>query len=98
MFERFYRVDFSRTRESGGGAGLGMAIVAAIVGAHQGAVEIAETPGGGTTVRVTLPLDPAAMEPEPEEIDDDEDAADASEARPEQLHADASTTGNSKLR
>ena len=54
VFERFYRVDFSRGRASGGGAGLGMAIVAAIVGAHQGSVEIAPTPGGGTTVRVSL--------------------------------------------
>ncbi|GAA2726453.1 sensor histidine kinase [Cellulomonas aerilata] len=55
VFERFYRVDASRTRESGGGAGLGMAIVAAIVEAHHGRVELAPTPGGGTTVRVWLP-------------------------------------------
>lgn len=54
VFERFYRVDASRTRESGG-AGLGMAIVAAIVGAHHGHVSLAETPGGGTTVRVAVP-------------------------------------------
>jgi two-component system OmpR family sensor kinase len=54
VFERFYRVDASRTRESGG-AGLGMAIVAAIVEAHHGRVELAPTPGGGTTVRVWLP-------------------------------------------
>jgi two-component system OmpR family sensor kinase len=61
VFERFYRVDASRSRNAaglttGGGAGLGMAIVAAIVGAHQGDVEIEQTPGGGTTVRVTLPV------------------------------------------
>lgn len=58
VFERFYRVDASRTREgngSGGGAGLGMAIVAAILTAHHGKVEITQTPGGGATVRVTLP-------------------------------------------
>lgn len=58
VFERFYRVDASRTREgngSGGGAGLGMAIVAAIVTAHRGEVEINQTPGGGATVRVALP-------------------------------------------
>ncbi|HEY3438895.1 MAG TPA: HAMP domain-containing sensor histidine kinase [Actinotalea sp.] len=54
VFERFYRADAARGRESGG-AGLGMAIVAAIVEAHRGAVEIATTPGGGTTVRVVLP-------------------------------------------
>jgi two-component system OmpR family sensor kinase len=60
VFERFYRVDAARSRESGG-AGLGMAIVAAIVAAHHGRVDLTTTPGGGTTVRVTLPLlsDPA---------------------------------------
>jgi len=54
IFERFYRADSSRTRESGG-SGLGMAIVAAIVGTHGGHVEVAPTEGGGLTVRVTLP-------------------------------------------
>ncbi|MBO1752210.1 HAMP domain-containing histidine kinase [Actinotalea sp. BY-33] len=54
VFERFYRVDASRGRETGG-AGLGMAIVAAIVAAHEGTVDITQTPGGGTTVRVSLP-------------------------------------------
>jgi two-component system OmpR family sensor kinase len=62
VFERFYRVDASRSRRNGesgtgGGAGLGMAIVAAIVTAHDGTVGIEKTPGGGATVRVTLPLD-----------------------------------------
>lgn len=55
IFERFYRADSSRTRESGG-SGLGMAIVAAIIGAHGGHVEVSDTPGGGLTVQVTLPL------------------------------------------
>jgi two-component system OmpR family sensor kinase len=55
VFERFYRVDASRTRESGG-TGLGMAIVAAIVAAHRGTVSLAETEGGGTTVRVAVPV------------------------------------------
>ena len=55
IFERFYRADSSRTRESGG-SGLGMAIVAAIVGTHGGHVEVTQTPGGGLTVRLTLPL------------------------------------------
>lgn len=54
VFERFYRADSSRNRESGG-SGLGLAIVAAIVGAHDGHVEVAATPGGGLTVRVSLP-------------------------------------------
>ncbi len=59
VFERFYRVDASRTREgdgTGGGAGLGMAIVAAIVAAHHGDVAITQTPGGGATIRVALPV------------------------------------------
>ncbi|MDR7383795.1 sensor histidine kinase [Promicromonospora iranensis] len=55
IFERFYRADSSRTRESGG-SGLGMAIVAAIIGAHGGHVEVSDTPGGGLTVQVALPL------------------------------------------
>lgn len=55
VFERFYRVDASRGRDSGG-AGLGMAIVAAIVDAHDGSVRLAQTPGGGTTVQIALPV------------------------------------------
>ncbi|KXK62923.1 ATPase [Micromonospora rosaria] len=67
VFERFYRADAARTRRAGGvtGTGLGLAIVAALVAAHQGTVEVAETPGGGATFRVRLPLDPDAdREPE----------------------------------
>jgi two-component system OmpR family sensor kinase len=61
VFERFYRVDASRTRDgTGGGAGLGMAIVAAIVEAHHGDVAITQTPGGGATIRVALPAAGAA--------------------------------------
>ncbi|MEU2663296.1 HAMP domain-containing sensor histidine kinase [Micromonospora sp. NPDC007220] len=60
VFERFYRVDAARTRRAGGntGTGLGLAIVAALVRAHHGTVEVAETPGGGATFRVRLPLVP----------------------------------------
>ncbi|MEV4812247.1 sensor histidine kinase [Micromonospora avicenniae] len=60
VFERFYRVDAARTRRAGGntGTGLGLAIVAALVSAHHGNVEVAETPGGGATFRVRLPLVP----------------------------------------
>ena len=55
VFERFYRADPSRTRATGGGNGLGLAIVAAIVGAHHGKVGVAQTPGGGATFVVELP-------------------------------------------
>jgi two-component system OmpR family sensor kinase len=55
VFERFYRADTSRSRESGGG-GLGRAIVAAVTEAHGGTVGAGPTPGGGTTFVVTLPV------------------------------------------
>lgn len=55
IFQRFWRADTSRARETGG-SGLGLAIVAAIVHAHHGSVEVVDTPGGGATFRVWLPL------------------------------------------
>ncbi|ORI15342.1 two-component sensor histidine kinase [Rhodococcus sp. 1163] len=54
VFERFYRADSSRTRESGG-SGLGLSIVAALVSAHGGTVTVDSTPGQGATFRVELP-------------------------------------------
>jgi len=58
IFERFWRADSSRQRATGG-SGLGLAIVASIVASHGGEVEVVETPGGGATFRVKLPLLPA---------------------------------------
>jgi two-component system OmpR family sensor kinase len=58
VFERFWRADSSRNRDTGG-SGLGLAIVAAIVHAHRGTVQALETPGGGATFRVELPLLPS---------------------------------------
>ena len=59
VFERFYRVDSSRTRGHGGGSGLGLSIVAAVVSAHGGKVAALRTSGGGATFRVEFPLRPA---------------------------------------
>ncbi len=55
VFEAFYRSATGRNREDGG-AGLGLAIVKAIVDAHDGMVAVEETPGGGATFVVRLPL------------------------------------------
>ena len=55
VFEPFYRADKSRARQSGG-AGLGLAIVAAIVEAHGGSVALRTQPGEGATFSVRLPL------------------------------------------
>jgi two-component system, OmpR family, sensor kinase len=55
VFERFYRADPSRARQTGG-TGLGLAIVAAIVAAHEGAVEVVTAPGEGAAFRVRLPV------------------------------------------
>ena len=54
LFDRFYRVDPSRSREKGG-TGLGLSIVAAIVRNHGGTIMASGTPGGGLTVTVVLP-------------------------------------------
>ncbi len=53
-FERFTRGDAARTREVGSSAGLGLALVRAIVAAHGGSVTLASRPGD-TTLRVDLP-------------------------------------------
>jgi two-component system OmpR family sensor kinase len=57
LFDRFYRADSSRTRASGG-AGLGLAIVRAIITAHGGRIEAANLPGGGARMTVVLPAIP----------------------------------------
>jgi two-component system OmpR family sensor kinase len=55
VFQRFYRVDTSRSRASGG-VGLGLSIVAAVAEAHDGSADVREAPGGGATFAVSIPL------------------------------------------
>jgi heavy metal sensor kinase len=55
VFERFYRVDKSRSRVAGG-AGLGLSIVQSIVSAHGGTVEITSRVGAGTRCAITMPI------------------------------------------
>ena len=55
LFDRFYRADSSRTRDSGG-SGLGLAIVQSLVHAHQGIIEAQSAGvGHGTAFKITLP-------------------------------------------
>lgn len=56
VFERFYRVDQSRTRAGTEGSGLGLSIVQAIMDAHEGRVDIDSELGRGTTFTLTFPI------------------------------------------
>ncbi|MCC7436032.1 MAG: HAMP domain-containing histidine kinase [Methanoregulaceae archaeon] len=62
VFDRFYRVDSSRT-EATGGTGLGLAIVRELVRLHGGEVTIESKVGVGTTVEVSLPVPQQMSEP-----------------------------------
>jgi heavy metal sensor kinase len=61
LFQRFYRADSDRARDSGG-SGLGLAITQAIVQAHHGRINVESQPGKGSCFTVCLPL--ADIEPE----------------------------------
>ena len=54
VFERFYRVDRARSRETGG-TGLGLAIVKHVAENHGGSVDVVSELGAGSTFTVTLP-------------------------------------------
>lgn len=55
IFERFYRIDPSRNRRTGG-VGLGLTIVKQIIDAHHGRIELHSKPGEGSTFRIYLPV------------------------------------------
>ena len=55
VFERFYRVDRSRSREMGG-TGLGLSIVKHVVQVHGGSIDVTSTPGQGSKFRLRLPV------------------------------------------
>jgi signal transduction histidine kinase len=64
IFERFYRVDSGRGRDSGG-TGLGLAIVKHLVEAHGARMTARSTPRQGTTIRMVFPPPSAGTEPPP---------------------------------
>jgi two-component system phosphate regulon sensor histidine kinase PhoR len=60
LTERFYRVDGSRSRDTGG-TGLGLSIVKHVVQRHGGEVDIQSEPGRGSTFRLVLPASRVRM-------------------------------------
>ncbi|MFD0571117.1 ATP-binding protein [Kitasatospora gansuensis] len=55
IFDRFYRVDLSRSRQDGGGAGLGLAIAHALTSAHHGSLTVESGAGEGAVFQLRLP-------------------------------------------
>ena len=68
IFERFYRVDKARSRESGG-TGLGLSIVKHLVELLGGRVWAANRPGGGAVFSISLPVTPAPLAPSAPDAD-----------------------------
>ena len=76
IFERFWRGDPARSRNSGG-SGLGLSIVASLLEAQHGTIDVKTAPGEGSTFIVTLPIPkPADLAPPPvDDENEDEDVA-----------------------
>ena len=60
IFERFYRVDRARARDTGG-TGLGLAIVRHVATNHRGEVRVVSQEGGGSTFTLRLPAGPGPV-------------------------------------
>ncbi|MGP4029597.1 sensor histidine kinase [Actinomadura sp. 3N407] len=75
IFERFYRVDPARSRQTGG-TGLGLAIVKHVTSKHGGDVTVWSKEGHGSTFTIRLPLLDAAVPPRPAGADANGDPAD----------------------
>ena len=88
VFERFYRVDQARSRNTGG-SGLGLSIVKHTVQNHGGDVRVWSQPGRGSTFMIRLPVAETAPQP----TDDDDPVADAPAADPAAVPA-ASNRGD----
>jgi two-component system sensor histidine kinase SenX3 len=66
VFERFYRADASRSRQTGG-TGLGLSIVKHVAASHLGDVQVFSKPGVGSTFTLRLPVAPIQAEEEDDE-------------------------------
>ena len=64
VFDRFYRVDQSRARATGG-SGLGLTIAKQLVNAHGGTISVSSKPGDGAIFMIDLPLTPLVPSPAP---------------------------------
>lgn len=70
IFERFYRVDAARSRQTGG-TGLGLSIVKHVIANHGGEIAVWSVEGEGSTFTMKLPQTPSAFEDSPVTVVDD---------------------------